>query len=119
MTNVYRTSLPIARLRDMGCRVSHLLNHEPRRARWAYCITLPKGVGATEFTDIEQDEAAGVFVRVGIIEGTVIYSKTMDADSDDMRQGDRLMAERLDSAASYLAERLRVVSNPRTKVRRK
>jgi hypothetical protein len=119
MTNVYRTSLPIARLRDMGCRVSTCYGHEVRRGYWIYAITLPKGVGPTEFTDIEEDAAAKVIVKISNTnpEHTVLFAHSTHAL--DWRKGDAVLAERLDSAASYLAERLRVVSNPRTKIRRK
>jgi hypothetical protein len=46
MTNVYRTSLPIAQLRDMGAKVSTVLGHNPKMGYWIYAVTLPKDIDA-------------------------------------------------------------------------
>lgn len=41
-----KTALPIARLRDLGCKVSTLLGHwpdAPKSPEWRYAVTLPTG----------------------------------------------------------------------------
>lgn len=44
-----KTTLPIARLRALGCRIGTLPGHwptAPKGANWQYVITLPKGIEA-------------------------------------------------------------------------
>ena len=44
-----KTTLPIARLRALGCRIGTLPGHwpsAPKSANWQYVITLPKGIEA-------------------------------------------------------------------------
>lgn len=105
------TSLAIAQFRALGCKVSTLLGHDPKIGSWQYSITLPEGVGPTEFTDIDQDAKAGVIVRVATDGKRVLYSKVLPRPGmlppkSICKAAERQLGERLESAASYLKERM-------------
>lgn len=104
-------SLPIAQLRDLGCKVNTLWGHDPKIGSFLYGITLPKGVGAPEFTDIDQDAEAGVRVQQ-VNRQALTYRKSVYragqpiADKQEIRAAEVTLARRLESAASYLKDRL-------------
>jgi hypothetical protein len=105
------TSLPIAQLRALGCKVNTLIGHDPAIGSWQYGITLPDGVGPTEFTDIDQDAQAGVIVRVATDKKRVLYSRVLPRPGmlppKRIRDAaEKQLAERLESAAGYLRDRL-------------
>ena len=105
------TTLPIARLRDLGCRVHTLIGHDPKHGIWRYGVVLPEPVGPTEFTDITQDAQAGILVRADRAGNRVIYDRVVPRDCTKfaLAETERKVAERLASAADYLKERLRHV----------
>jgi hypothetical protein len=104
-------SLPVAKLRALGCKVSTLFGHDPNIGSWKYGVTLPgRGIGAREFTDIDQDADAGVAVRVAP-DGRVLYSLVLYRpgqplpDKAAREAAEKRLAARLDSAAGYLSDR--------------
>lgn len=106
------TGLPVAKFRALGCKVNTLIGHDPRVGIWKYGITLPQGVGATEFTDIDQDAEAGVAVRVlrgGRVGFSLVLYRTGQPlpDKTTRAAAEKRLAARLDSAAGYLADRKR------------
>lgn len=96
------TSLPIARLRALGYKVSTVIGHWPEAGIFHYSVTPPEGVGPQEFTDIEQDSLAGVRTTISVDRERVIYYREV---RDDPKLAERRMAERLASAAGYAEAR--------------
>lgn len=111
-------TLPIARLRASGAKVSTTLGHDPALGIWHYAVTPPGDVGPTEFTDIAQDAQAGVRVSVARDRERVLYEKSVyregqPAHKIDLAQAERTLAARLASAAGYLEERIRQTDRTR------
>ena len=106
------TSLPIARLRAAGCKVSTQLGHDPNIGDFKYGIILPAPMGATELTDITQDAQAGVRVHAAgrrwVTYELCLYRVGQPLpDKADREAAHARIGARLASAASYVEERMK------------
>jgi len=101
-----KTALPIARLRALGCRVGHVVGHDPRIGDWKYGVTLPKGIElpleVSKFNGTARaDTIPGEKDR--IVVGAYLYRVGKPAPSRDRRaEAERDVAGLLSAIADVL-----------------
>lgn len=92
-----KTSLPIARLRSLGCRVSTLLGHWPTAPvspEFRYSVTLPAGLDLAEGVETRDGYAKAYVFHDGriIVEAFVNVERNVNLSGKAIKS-DRIAAE--------------------------
>ena len=105
-------TLPLARLRSQGCRVSAIIGHDPAIGEWIYGVTPPANsasmatlAAGLSDTDVRRDGVTVTPARYGrrlIVSVSANQRVTADADASLRRAA----AHRLADTLTALADRL-------------